>query len=129
MEMGIICGGWCPQGRKAEDGTIPDKYPLQETDSTDHSRRTLLNVKESEGSLVLHAGIMDMGTQKTLEYLKKERKKFLLLNLLTRTNPLHIRDWITNNNIALLNVAGPRESNSPGIYSKSRSFLQSVFSL
>jgi hypothetical protein len=32
---GIPCGGWCPKIRRAEDGPIPERYPLKETTSTD----------------------------------------------------------------------------------------------
>ena len=31
LELGINCGGWCPQGRRAEDGRIPEHYPVEET--------------------------------------------------------------------------------------------------
>jgi hypothetical protein len=44
QELGIPCGGWCPQGRRAEDGKIPDSYPLQEASSPDYQVRTRLNV-------------------------------------------------------------------------------------
>jgi hypothetical protein len=27
LELDMPCGGWCPRGRKAEDGAIPDRYP------------------------------------------------------------------------------------------------------
>jgi len=44
IRLGIPCGGWCPQGRKAEDGRIPDHYPLHEASSPDYPVRTRLNV-------------------------------------------------------------------------------------
>ena len=50
MNAGLSCGGWCPKGRKAEDGKIPDKYPLQETESADYFVRTEMNVKDSDGT-------------------------------------------------------------------------------
>jgi len=31
LELGLARGGWCPKGRKAEDGRIPPQYPLKET--------------------------------------------------------------------------------------------------
>jgi len=31
MALGIPVGGWCPRGRRAEDGPIPAIYPLTET--------------------------------------------------------------------------------------------------
>jgi len=27
LALGLDVGGWCPQGRRAEDGRIPDHYP------------------------------------------------------------------------------------------------------
>ena len=29
LEHGLTCGGWCPKGRKAEDGVIDGKYLLK----------------------------------------------------------------------------------------------------
>lgn len=31
LALGLPVGGGCPQGRRAEDGIIPDRYPLMET--------------------------------------------------------------------------------------------------
>jgi hypothetical protein len=42
---GIAHGGWCPKGRKAENGVIPAKYALQETPSAAYLQRN-----ESPGS-------------------------------------------------------------------------------
>ena len=36
LDLGIPCGGWCPRGRPAEDGRVPERYPLQETASADY---------------------------------------------------------------------------------------------
>jgi len=44
MEVGIPCGGWCPKGRRAEDGRIPAHYPLQEASSKEYPLRTRLNL-------------------------------------------------------------------------------------
>ena len=33
LALDIPCGGWCPQGRRAEDGVVPTRYPLTETGS------------------------------------------------------------------------------------------------
>ena len=49
-------GGWCPKGRLAEDGRIPDDYPLRETETTDYAERTKLNVRDSDGTLILTMG-------------------------------------------------------------------------
>jgi hypothetical protein len=53
MELGIRCGGWCPKGRLAEDGSIDYLYPLKETDSSEYWRGTEKNVQDSDGSLIM----------------------------------------------------------------------------
>src|SRR5881398_944095 len=32
----VECGGWCPAGRLAEDGTIPKRYPVMELPNAPH---------------------------------------------------------------------------------------------
>ena len=59
LEHGISCGGWCPKGRWAEDGLIPEGYPLNETKSPDPAERTGLNIAESDGTLVFTLGEPD----------------------------------------------------------------------
>jgi hypothetical protein len=56
-DLGIPCGGWCPKGRRAEDGRIADRYPLQETSSSDYSVRTKSNVREPDGTLLCSLGV------------------------------------------------------------------------
>src|SRR6266571_9073801 len=62
LELGIPCGGWCPRGRRAEDGIIPERYPLIETPTTAYPQRTERNVRDSDGTLVLTVGRADGGT-------------------------------------------------------------------
>ena len=38
LALGLPVGGWCPKGRRAEDGVIPDRYPLMETPEADYDR-------------------------------------------------------------------------------------------
>jgi hypothetical protein len=52
LEFGVSCGGWCPKGRLAEDGVIPDRYPLQETTSDQYQVRTKRNVLHSDATLI-----------------------------------------------------------------------------
>jgi predicted Rossmann fold nucleotide-binding protein DprA/Smf involved in DNA uptake len=109
LETGIPRGGWCPQGRKAEDGRIPDHYPLQEASSPDYPLRTRLNVEDSDGTLVITLGSPKGGTALTLKLAKKLGKPFLLVDLAGRADPAEVRQWIQKNQIRILNVAGPRE--------------------
>ena len=61
-ELAIPSGGWCPKGRKAEDGKIDDSYPLVESPSASYSQRTRWNVRDSDGTLVLTCGKLTGGT-------------------------------------------------------------------
>lgn len=65
LALGIPCGGWCPQGRRAEDGQIPARYPLTETGSPGYRERTYLNVRDSDGTLILARGALSGGTTLT----------------------------------------------------------------
>ena len=47
IAIGIEHGGWCPAGRLAEDGSVPSRYELRETDSAEYPVRTELNVIDS----------------------------------------------------------------------------------
>jgi hypothetical protein len=39
-ELGLDAGGWVSRGRLAEDGVLPECYPLTETPSANHSQRS-----------------------------------------------------------------------------------------
>jgi predicted Rossmann fold nucleotide-binding protein DprA/Smf involved in DNA uptake len=126
LEMGIPRGGWCPRGRRAEDGRIPHHYPLQEASSPDYPLRTRLNVEDSDGTLVVTLGPPKGGTALTLKLAKKLGKPFFLVDLAGRTDPAEVRQWIQKNQIRILNVAGPREGESVGIADKASIFIREV---
>ncbi|HUG91385.1 MAG TPA: putative molybdenum carrier protein [Planctomycetaceae bacterium] len=127
LELGIPCGGWCPRGRKAEDGPIPDRYPLAETPTARYAERTERNVSESDGTLILTNGPIAGGTALTKACAERLGR------------PLHVVDfsangdevaglirWLADNSIGTLNVAGPRESQQPGVYVLARDFLRQL---
>ena len=113
-------GGWCPRGRKAEDGVLPANYELRETESTDYHQRTRQNVTDSDGSLIVNFGALDGGTLNTVSLAKSLGKPHLVLQLdagVRAEDVPQLLDWLRRESIATLNVAGPRESKRPGIYS------------
>ena len=71
LEYNFPCGGWCPKGRLAEDGIISQKYPLKETESSEYEVRTKLNVRGSDGTLILTWGKPTGGTTLTVEFAKQ----------------------------------------------------------
>jgi hypothetical protein len=126
MQLGLPCGGWCPKGRLAEDGTIPDDYPLQETPSATHAQRTEWNVRDSEGTLVLTRGRPTEGTAFTIAVAKRLGRPCLVLDLSEAPDQAAVRSWISRYGIQTLNVAGPRESKCPGIYQSATKVLKEI---
>jgi putative molybdenum carrier protein len=127
IRNGIPHGGWCPSGRKAEDGVLPAKYDLRETESADHRQRTRQNVIDSDGTLVVNVGTLGGGTLTTVQLAKEFGKPHLVLQLDSGVGDKEVRqflDWLRRESIANLNVAGPRESKRPGIYSLVIEFLE-----
>jgi len=127
LELGLPCGGWCPCGRKAEDGPIDERYPLEETESAKYDVRTRRNVRDSDGTLVLTIGEPVGGTALTVAVAERNGKPVLVLDLEIQPVPEHVREWIELHGIRTLNVAGPRESTTPGIGELAAAFLQQVF--
>jgi Circularly permutated YpsA SLOG family len=129
IKLGLPCGGFCPKGRKSEDGIIPERYPLTETRTDQYSERTELNVSNSDATLVIIHGEADHGTSFTISCCKLHFKSFLVVDLSQSNNSMDILSWISSNYIKILNVAGSRESFSKGIYDATCRFLLSVFSM
>lgn len=124
IQLEIPHTGWCPLGRLAEDGCIPSKYQLRETDSPQYWVRTEQNVLDSEGTLILFRKQRQGGTEFTFRMTKKHRKPCWCVDLNRKAVIADVREWLESNQIARLNVAGPRESTSPGIYREALHFLQ-----
>lgn len=123
--LGFEIGGWCPRGRRAEDGPISENYPLAETASADYSQRTEANVRDSDATLILSRGRLSGGAALTRDIARARNKPVLVLDLRTAT-PDDAAAWIRRQAISVLNVAGPRESGSPGIYGEAFSYLRQV---
>jgi hypothetical protein len=123
LELGLPCGGWCPRGRRAEDGPIPPRYPLTETPTASYPQRTEWNVRDSDGTLVLHLGYRDRGTGLTLRLAGRYRRPSLEVDLRRPGEPATLRDWAAREGVAVLNVAGPRESRNPGVHDAAFLFL------
>src|SRR5262249_3924024 len=127
-ELGIPCGGWCPKGRRAEDGTIPPHYLLQETTTDAYPQRTEWNVRDSDGTLILTRGKPDRGTALTRKLARKHRKACKVIDLGRPPSPQAVRSWIERHGIETLNVAGPRESSQAGIGEAAKTFLRRALS-
>lgn len=131
IHCGLPHGGWCPKGRKAEDGAIPARYAMQEMSSTDYLRRTEQNVIDSDATLVFTLGRATGGSLRTLEFAHGHEKPWLHIDVdeLSRERAVAtVVDWLEGRDDGdhdeymakppencVLNVAGSRESKADGI--------------
>lgn len=129
IDCGFTHGGWCPKGRLAEDGKISDKYNLTETNSNIYTIRTEKNVVDSDGTLIIYNQILEGGTANTAKYCKKHKKPCLLIDVNENEYMKKMEVWILENNIEILNVAGPRASKQPEIYEKSKNIIKKLLNL
>ena len=123
QELDLPHGGWCPRGRLAEDGVIPDCYHLTETESADYPVRTERNVLDSDGTLIIYRRRLMGGTDLTRRLAVKHRKPCCLVDLGQDTGTERVRRWLARHRIRVLNVAGPRESTAPGLGPAAVQFL------
>ncbi len=123
---GLQRGGWCPRGRRAEDGAISDSYPLRETPSPAYPERTAWNVRDSDGTLIVTRGKPRGGTALTDALARRAGKPVLVVDLDRAASAAEVRAWVVANAIRVLNVAGPRESEAPGIHDQAAAFLLRV---
>ncbi len=125
LEAGVRCRGWCPEGRLAEDGPLPDRYPLQELPGG-YPERTLRNVLDSDGTVILHFGRLEGGTLLTASLCAEWGKPCRLIDLAAvsvRPAVDAILHFIAESRIAVLNVAGPRASEEPRAYEAAREVI------
>jgi len=113
LKQGIECDGWCPAGRLDEFGRIPDQYPVQELEAGGFSERTLQNVKDSDGTIIIYPGKLSGGTEQTVRFCVELQRPHQLIDAskisAEDAAPL-IADFVRKNKIDILNVAGPRQS-------------------
>lgn len=141
IALDIPHGGWCPKGRRAEDGRIPAKYKLQETSSRNHLNQTARNVYDSDATLIFTLGTVSGGTKKTVEIARARGKDFYVCNLKSASPAQAVQSistWL-NNQIEQhkqvtpaapfnLNVAGPRASRQPRLQKAATRILTQALS-
>jgi hypothetical protein len=137
LELGIGCGGWCPASRLAEDGKIPERYPIVELTDGGYAERTSQNVADSEGTLIIAHGPLMGGTGETLQFCIEQGKPNLVIDLQTASieeaiaqalafvralsSRAHARNLSNAGSVTersggtttVLNIAGPRASQWP----------------
>ena len=123
LRFGLDIGGWCPAGRWAEDGPIDARYPLRETETVEPAERTRLNVRDSDGTLILGSMSDSAGTNLTLREAEKLNRPVFTASPLDLDQVEKAFEWVASENIRVLNIAGPRSSENSGIYGFATRFL------
>lgn len=126
LAKGIPCGGWCPRGRLAENGKIPDCYPLTETPHRRCRERTEWNVRDSDATLILATGKLTGGTKLTEFFARQMGKPCFRVDFADPVDVDWLKEQLVSNEIQVVNIAGPRESTEPGIYQKTVDYLHAL---
>jgi hypothetical protein len=131
IETGIAYGGWCPKGGWAEDLPVPPGllalYPhLRATPSADPLQRTEWNVRDAKRLLMLaegHGLSVSHGTMASRDFAVTFGRPHLIIDLGASNALAQAITWLEGESEAIICVAGPRESEAPGIYAKTRPFI------
>ncbi len=132
IHCGLPHGGFCPKGRRAEDGVIPPEYHLNEMASSEYLPRTKANVFDFDATIIFTYGPPKGGSLKTITYAHHLERPWHEVDL-SRISPntvTEIMRWLAGDEElndydeyvafpppleCILNVAGLRESQAPGI--------------
>jgi Circularly permutated YpsA SLOG family len=132
IAQSIPHGGWCPKGRRAEDGVISNRYALTETPDADYTQRTEWNVHDSDGTVIFSLGErLSGGSEQAARFADRYRKPWL--HLVQRGDTLAaaemLRQFLIRNSIKTLNVAGSRESEEPSVGEFTTSVLEALLEM
>lgn len=132
IKFNIPHGGWIPKGRLTENGPLDLKYQLTEMTTKDYRKRTKKNIEESHGTVIISRGELTGGSKLTLYHAKLINRPRLYLDLLATEDfeaAIFLKSFILENQIGILNVAGPRASHHPGIYADVKTILETTLYL
>ena len=126
LTLRLPCGGTVPKGRRAEDGAVPDRYPVSECGSRDYSVRTERNVLDADATLILCPGAPAGGTRLTETLARRHGRPVCVVDLDAPEPEARAREFLLGVRPKVLNVAGPRESSFPGVGARARALLTGV---
>ncbi len=132
LDAGFPCGGWCPADRVAEDGRIPDRYPVTPLPGAGYRQRTLRNVQDSDATAILYFGQIEGGTLATRDFCISEGKPLVCINAEASSAESaadQVVAFIAAHRIATLSVAGPRASRVPSGHDYAYTVIRRVLTL
>ena len=123
-DLDLATDGMMPKGFKTECGPMPDlaaRYGLSESPSSSYVPRTVVNVVASDAT-VLFGNMASPGSVLTINTCAERGKPYI-----TNPEPGELKAWVETHGVAILNVAGNRESKDPGIQQRVRAYLVREF--
>jgi hypothetical protein len=130
MAVDFPSGGWVTWDRMAEDGVIPERYPLVPLPGGGYRQRTRLNVSDSDGTAILYYESLRGGTRLARNLCALLKRPYILINAGEMPDPIVAAEavvkFIEENEIQVLNVAGPRASGWAAGYAFSLSIIGNV---
>lgn len=131
ISAGLKHNGWCPRGRVAEDGFVPVKYNLRETESADYPQRTKKNVSWACATVIFSKRAQGKGTRLTIRTAESQLKPYLVLytDQSIDANVKLLVSFLAETNPQVLNIAGSRESSEPGTYTYAGHVLSLAWNL
>jgi hypothetical protein len=128
--VGIATGGFAPKGWKTEKGPKPElaDYGLVEHESTDYAARTVANVNLADATLIFSRNVNSPGTRKTLSAAIHHNKPHLCLDPGDINAEKEVHEFLEKHHPVILNIAGNRESQSPGISKQVARLIERVLS-
>ncbi len=127
IKFNLEHGGWVPAGRKAEDGSVPYQYDLTEMETDSYPERTEQNIVDSDGTLIISHGVLTGGSLLTKKIASKIKKPWCHIDLVEMDEfegAVTLHGFVDDNDIQILNVAGPRASQDPFIYRSVKSIIE-----
>lgn len=128
LTMRFPCGGWCPENRMADDGVIPERYPVEILHDSGYRKRTRQNVIDSDGTIIIYFDYIYPrgGTEQTLLECIKQNRPYLLIDgheLSNERAAERIGSFVIEKQISVLNVAGPKADRLPEAHLYTQSTL------
>ncbi|MDG2483259.1 MAG: putative molybdenum carrier protein [Alphaproteobacteria bacterium] len=125
--MGFEASGWCPKGRRAEDGPLGSHYPLTETPQARYIQRTTWNVRDSDATLIVAQRPLSGGTAATERLTISRGEPCLVVHPDDAEAITDVRAWLDDNAIDTLNIAGPRQRPDLDSYDDCDRLLRALF--
>jgi hypothetical protein len=132
IKLAVEHGGWIPKGRITEKGPLPEDYRLKETRTSSYAERTEKNVMDADATLIISRGPLTGGSDFTREMAVRHNRPWLHIDLNQMAAfqaAIAINQWVLQNKVEVLNVAGPRASKDPAVYRDAVNILESAYYL